>query len=80
MGIKTIWVSSSPKSFPLKNLPTTWGLRRMDFRLLSRMILPLKNLPTTWGLRLKVAGISTVGNSLKNLPTTWGLRHYLQIL
>ena len=37
----------------LKNLPTTWGLRR-DMNFAYAGIKPLKNLPTTWGLRLKI--------------------------
>ena len=54
MGIKT------PRSImrytfltPLKNLPTTWGLRH--FRSVKyASVFTLKNLPTTWGLRLEV--------------------------
>ena len=34
----------------LKNLPTTWGLRRFVGRL-AQVAVSLKNLPTTWGLR-----------------------------
>ena len=52
MGIKTITSGlSADKPNALKNLPTTWGLRRCQ-RILS--LIPrrtLKNLPTTWGLR-----------------------------
>ena len=52
MGIKTpvenvdVFFSS-----PLKNLPTTWGLR-LHLHVIAKWHLPLKNLPTTWGLRL----------------------------
>ena len=53
MGIKTpaeVYVFAALA--PLKNLPTTWGLRR-DMNFAYAGIKPLKNLPTTWGLRRK---------------------------
>ena len=36
---------------PLKNLPTTWGLRLIKNAANVIHSLALKNLPTTWGLR-----------------------------
>ena len=51
MGIKTCHCSQCDPGFPLKNLPTTWGLRPNN-ALLDFYNFPLKNLPTTWGLRL----------------------------
>ena len=51
MGIKTIeHTSICFSSLTLKNLPTTWGLRRIELWN-SSSSLSLKNLPTTWGLR-----------------------------
>ena len=51
MGIKTHPRAAGKWNFTLKNLPTTWGLRRTLATTLSSASLPLKNLPTTWGLR-----------------------------
>ena len=52
MGIKTnVWLSSGCKPIPLKNLPTTWGLRP-NKETNADETCTLKNLPTTWGLRL----------------------------
>ena len=51
MGIKTPRTNSTDaRSQALKNLPTTWGLRRIELWN-SSSSLSLKNLPTTWGLR-----------------------------
>ena len=53
MGIKTdLPVFSSNLVLALKNLPTTWGLRRRGNNLFAEHGFSLKNLPTTWGLRL----------------------------
>ena len=52
MGIKPsllcneFWIIGS-----LKNLPTTWGLRKGVTITSSNFPASLKNLPTTWGLR-----------------------------
>ena len=75
MGIKTARVKIVSISFPLKNLPTTWGLRRNVSITIDLVGLALKNLPTTWGLRLfDFAYHLDFFKTLKNLPTTWGLR------
>ena len=69
MGIKTkkIWACASSIS-ALKNLPTTWGLRRLVFRLILQSLRTLKNLPTTWGLR---QGIFDLGEFFTySVPTT----------
>ena len=75
MGIKTHPRAAGKWNFTLKNLPTTWGLRRTLATTLSSASLPLKNLPTTWGLRPLSCWLTKWLVSLKNLPTTWGLRH-----
>ena len=52
MGIKTNLLKEfHQRQIPLKNLPTTWGLRRVEHSYRHNRH-PLKNLPTTWGLRL----------------------------
>ena len=52
MGIKTQNNHGAVRRpTPLKNLPTTWGLRLIIIYN-GLFIQPLKNLPTTWGLRL----------------------------
>ena len=52
MGIKTrAWQGYFGSVYPLKNLPTTWGLRPADSLTKLWNLLSLKNLPTTWGLR-----------------------------
>ena len=74
MGIKTrASLAMLAASTPLKNFPTTWGLRLLKL-LHDLAIKPLKNLPTTWGLRLSVLLVLVGLSALKNLPTTWGLR------
>ena len=56
MGIKTNQLLVFPMLLPLKNLPTTWGLRPIgDFQSEANAT-PLKNLPTTWGLRRQMFG------------------------
>ena len=51
MGIKTLKNNTLTTSVaPLKNLPTTWGLRHNATNF-SDISYTLKNLPTTWGLR-----------------------------
>ena len=53
MGIKTQrGRTAHARVHPLKNLPTTWGLRPYSRELMSNSLGSLKNLPTTWGLRL----------------------------
>ena len=52
MGIKTdLRIRRTLFPSALKNLPTTWGLRRIGVGDCSTSIITLKNLPTTWGLR-----------------------------
>ena len=75
MGIKTCRVCLFQCEATLKNLPTTWGLRRNVSITIDLVGLALKNLPTTWGLRLfDFAYHLDFFKTLKNLPTTWGLR------
>ena len=52
MGIKTVKTKMNILSYiPLKNLPTTWGLRPVIKYEVCEIRFALKNLPTTWGLR-----------------------------
>ena len=76
MGIKTLLaIPRSNASGPLKNLPTTWGLRLVTQLDVNTQPFALKNLPTTWGLRLELyRPYYFLPLPLKNLPTTWGLR------
>ena len=79
MGIKTLTQPASNVSTTLKNLPTTWGLRR-TFNGVSFFFCSLKNLPTTWGLRQHFLHDISFRFTLKNLPTTWGLRRRKYLL
>ena len=75
MGIKTFNVLVCYCFVPLKNLPTTWGLR-----LLKHLLLPLllnsEKPPHHMGIKtFGFCSFFQICFPLKNLPTTWGLRH-----
>ena len=69
MGIKTGLDNDLLRYIrPLKNLPTTWGLRLFLTLLVCNRQQPLKNLPTTWGLRLSEPPLKCIISSTSEKP------------
>ena len=75
MGIKTsLRDRHYHKEYPLKNLPTTWGLRLATNSELSADNFSEKP-PHHMGIKTQLSvRLVTKNKALKNLPTTWGLR------
>ena len=75
MGIKTLIKHFLHNdSFPLKNLPTTWGLRPISSSL-GFTRLNSEKPPHHMGIKTNTSVNGFTFTTLKNLPTTWGLRH-----
>ena len=74
MGIKTnpVFAKANVGS-PLKNLPTTWGLRLLNVVFCTQFC--SEKPPHHMGIKtLRVNLMVSDLFTLKNLPTTWGLR------
>ena len=74
MGIKTNLLKEfHQRQIPLKNLPTTWGLRRVEHSYRHNRH-PLKNLPTTWGLRHANRPFSSRASTSEKPPHHMGIK------
>ena len=78
MGIKTHKSSSANYVLPLKNLPTTWGLRHRTKRNVVEWI-ALKNLPTTWGLRRQHRQLLALLHASEKPPHHMGIKTYRHV-
>ena len=78
MGIKTLRLKRTLSALlALKNLPTTWGLRRSSCCYRHHGLTSEKP-PHHMGIKTQsVQQCYITVCPLKNLPTTWGLRHCL---
>ena len=79
MGIKTFNVLVCYCFVPLKNLPTTWGLR-LNSTTKGCFCFCSEKPPHHMGIKTWYSIVSLVNSSLKNLPTTWGLRPRLEAI